>query len=508
MRKLSMNKISELLRQRYALARSYREISASLNISVGTIADYLSRANAAGLKWPLPNELTEQQLYEQLFLPSQSARKKPAPSWADVHREYRKKGVTLLLLWREYRERQPDGLGYTRFCQGYQQYASTLTPVMRQVHKGGEKVFVDYAGMTMPWIEPSTGEVHEAQIFVASLGASQYTFAQASASQQLPDWLESHDLMFAFFGGVSEVIVPDNLKSAVTKSHRYDPDLNANYQHFSEHYGVAIVPARARAPKDKAKVENAVGCIERQVLAPLRHHTFTSLTDLNAAISKGIATFNQQRFQKMDTSRAELFEKLDKPALKPLPKTAYQYATWCKATVNIDYHIVFDHHYYSVPHRYIRNKIKIRATQKTVECLYQGQRIALHQRSRQRYGFSTRKEHMPTAHLAHVQWTPERLTRWAQKTGAKTGEFIKTMIAAKPFPQQAFRACLGLLRLSKRFGNERLEKACARALAIGATRYQQVEAILKNNMENVSDIDHTLTHTSSHTNIRGAQYYE
>ena len=504
-----MRKISEMLRQRHELKRSYRDISTSLNISTGTISDYLSRAKAAGLSWPLPS-LSEEELYAKLFLPAEKKLpRKEAPDWEWAHRELRKKGVTLLLLWREYREIHPNGYGYTNFCNNYRAFAKQVSPVMRQVHKAGEKTFVDYAGMKMPWMDPATGEIHEAEIFVGALGASQLTFVEATATQSLSDWIQSHIHMFEDFGGVSEIVVPDNLKAGVTKAHIYDPDINANYQHLGEHYGFAIVPARAAEPKDKAKVENAVGCIERQILAPLRHITFTSIGEINAAIKSKLAVFNDQSFQKMKTSRRELFESLDKPALKPLPKDRYQYAEWCKAKINIDYHFVFDDHYYSVPYRYIHQSVEIRASSKIVECFYQEKRIAVHARSYLRYKFTTVEEHMPPAHRAHAEWTPERIKRWANKIGIKTTQFIDHMIVSRAFPQQAFRSCLGLLRLGKKFGEERLEKACDRALSVGATRYQQVESILKNKLDSIP-ISHVQPSSivSSHENIRGSLYYK
>jgi transposase len=510
MSRLSMRKISEIFRQRYELKRSYRDIAKSLNVSISTIYDYLARAKIAGISWPFPEGITEQELYDKLFLPvSQPLIQRPLPEWEVVHRELRKKGMTLRLLWREYRDVHPDGLGYTQFCERYRAFIKTITPVMRQIHKAGEKTFVDYAGMIVPWIDPATGEIHEAQIFVGALGASQFMFVEATATQQLPDWIQSHVRMWECFGGVSEVVVPDNLLSGVTKPHHYDPDVNANYQHLSEHYGFAIVPARVREPKDKAKVENAVGIVERQILAPLRHMTFTSIGEINAAIKPRLHVVNNQSFQKMKTSRRELFESIDKPALKPLPLERYQYAEWVNAKIHIDYHFVFDDHYYCVPYQYIHHPVEIRATSKTVECFYQGKRIAAHARSHVRYGFTTLKEHMPPAHLAHAEWTPERMKRWAKKIGQKTSEFIDRMIASRAFPQQAFRACLGLLRLGNRFGEERLENACTIALSVGATRYQQVESILKKRLD-------TLTHShdqnesiiSDHENIRGSKYYK
>ncbi len=278
MGRLSMRKISEVFRLRFEAKLSYRDIAHSLNVSISTIADYIARAKAADISWPLPDGVTEQALYDKLFLPVRIAtRNRPAPDWGYIYKELRRKGVTLQLLWREYRLQHPDGFGYSQFCHCFGDYKKTVAPVMRQIHKAGEKIFVDYAGATVDWIDPVSGEVFTAQIFVGCLGASQYIYAEATSSQQLPDWIDSHIHMFDYFGGVSEIIVPDNLRSGVTKAHRYDPDINANYQHFSEHYGVAIVPARAVSPKDKAKVENGVGIVTRQVLAPLRNVTFTSL---------------------------------------------------------------------------------------------------------------------------------------------------------------------------------------------------------------------------------------
>jgi transposase len=505
-----MRKISEIFRQRYELKRSYRDIANSLNISKSTLSHYLAHAKVAGISWPLPEGITEQELYDKLFLPvTQPTTQRPLPEWEVVHRELRKKGMTLRLLWREYRDIHPDGLGYTQFCGRYRDFVKTITPVMRQVHKAGEKTFVDYAGMIVPWINPATGEIHEAQIFVGALGASQFMFVEATATQQLPDWIQSHVRMWEYFGGVSEVVVPDNLKSGVTKVHRYDPDINVNYQHLSEHYCFAIIPARAAEPKDKAKVENAVGIVERQILAPMRHATFTSIGEINAAIKPRLHVLNNQSFQKMKTSRRELFESVDKPALKPLPPERYQYAEWVNARIHIDYHFVFDDHYYCVPYRYIHHPVQVRATNKTVECFYQGKRIAAHARSYVRYGFTTLKEHMPPAHLAQAEWSPERMKRWAKKIGQKTSEFIDHMIASRPFAQQAFRSCLGLLRMGDRFGEDRLERACAIALSVGATRYHQVESILKKRLDTLpTSHEQNELIISDHENIRGSKYYK
>ncbi len=508
MSRLSMRKISEILRQRYTLNHSYREIANSLNISIGSVSDYLSRAKAAGLTWPLPDDMTDETLFSMLFLPTSKADKKHVKAdWEQIYKEYRKKGMTLRLLWREYREQYPEGLGYSQFCHHYQVYSKTLNPVMHQCHQAGEKTFVDYAGMTMEWIDAITGEIHKAQVFVGCLGASQYVFAEATATQQLSDWITSHIHMFEYFGGVTEMLVPDNLKSGVTKAHRYDPDINPNYQHLCEHYGTAIVPARAMSPKDKAKVENAVGIVERQLMAPLRHRTFTSLAEINVALKEGLKKLNMQPFQKMKTSRDELFQTVDKPALKPLPLARYQYAQWKKAKVALDYHINFDEHFYSVPYQHIRQTIEIRATGKTIECFLKQQRIASHIRSYDRYRYTTLTEHMPKSHQVQAEYSLNFIMENAKKIGLNTSAFIEHMLSARAFPQQAYRACYGLIRLENRFNAFRLEKACAKGLLIGATRYQEIETMLKNHLEEVPLPENNITIHLTHHNIRGAHYY-
>jgi transposase len=505
-----MRKISEILRQRYELKCSYRNIASSLNISISTVSEYLSRAKVAGISWPIADHYSEDALYEKLFLPvKQSNIKRIQPDWELIHKELRKKGVTLLLLWHEYKNSNPDGIGYTRFCFYYRRYAKSISPVMRQIHKAGEKCFVDYAGMTMEWIDVTTGAIHEAQIFVGSLGASQYTYAEATPSQKLHDWIQSHVNMFEYFQGVTKIVIPDNLKSGVHQAHRYDPDINPNYQLLGEHYGFAIVPARASKPKDKAKVENAVKCVEMLILAPLRHHTFTSLFEMNLAIRQQLLIFLKNPFQKMKSSRQELYETLDKPALAPLPLEPYQYADWKKARIHIDYHFLFDEHHYSVPYKYIHKEVTIRGTAKTVECFHNNIRIAIHVRNFKRYGYTTSHEHMPEAHKTHAEWTPERLLRWAQKIGTNTAKYIQKMIKSRPFPEQAYRACLGVLRLGNKYTELKLEKACHKALVIGATRYKQIESILKNKLEEVPiRLEHNSSIISDHDNIRGPNYYQ
>jgi len=505
---LSMRKISEIFRQHHQLGNTCREIARSLNISASTVSIYLERGKEIGWSWPLP-ELSEEALHTTLLINKNKPRqKKPVPEWEWVAKELRRKGVTLQLLWREYRQATPDGLSYGKFCHAFGIYRKSISPVMHQVHKAGEKCFVDYAGMTVPWIDPVTGEIHEAQIFIGSLGASQFSFVEATATQQLPDWIQSHARMFEFFGGVPAMLVPDNLKSGVTKTHRYDPDINANYQLMGEHYGIAIVPARAIRPKDKAKVENMVGIVERQILAVLRDATFTGIAEINVALKPLIAKVNHQPFQKMETSRRELFESIDRPALRPLPSARYQLAEWKKTKINIDYHFIFEEHFYSVPWKHIHQSVEIRATANTVECFYKGERIAAHAKHHKRYGYTTLEEHMPPAHLAHKHASsPDRLNRWAEKIGPKTASFIHHMMTSRAFPEQAYRACLGVLRLTGQYGEMRLEQACTRGLEVGATRYQQIQNILKNNLENELVKETKRSTVLHHHNIRGSEYY-
>lgn len=507
MGRLSMNKISELLRQRFALKRSYRDISRSLNMSISTVSDYLARTRVAGVTWPLAEGLSEEELYQRLFLPVEPISERPLPDWEYVQKEVRKKGMTLLLLWREYRDQHESGVGYAQFCGLYRRHSKGKDPVMRQIHKAGEKTFVDYSGMKMEWIDPKHGDIFEAEIFVGCLGASQFIFAEATKSQQLPDWINSHCRMFEYFGGVSELLVPDNLKSGITKAHRYDPDVNTNYQHFSEHYGVAIVPARANEPKDKAKVESAVGIVERQILAPLRYRTFLSLGEINAAIHERLTILNNQPFQKMKTSRRELFETIDKPALKPLPASRYQYAQWKKAKVHVDYHVSIEDHCYSVPYKYIGKTIDIRLAFNMVECFYQNERIATHERNYKKYGFSTVREHMPKAHQEYANYSIEMVKESLKRIGPNAIAFAEHMMNSRPFKEQAYRGCFGLTRLGGRYGDDRLEKACAKAIAAGATRYQHVESILKNNLEEVPISSSEHVELPIHDNIRGANYY-
>jgi transposase len=507
--RLTMRKIGEVLRLKWECGLSNRAIARSCSLSHSTVGEYLRRAQEAGLSWPLPADLGEDTLFELLFPSSaqSSSRVIPVPDWSLIHTELRKQGVTLRLLWVEYREAQPDGYGYSQFCALYRQWAKRLKPSMRLSHKGGEKVFVDYAGQTVPIVDPNTGELHPAQIFIGVLGASNYTYAEAHESQELPNWIGAHVRMFAFFGGVPEIVVPDNLKAGVKHPCRYEPDLNPTYQDLAQHYGTAVIPTRVRKPKDKAKVEVGVQVVERWILARLRHHTFFSLADLNQAIRELLNELNTRQMEHLGRSRRELFERLDQAALKPLPELPYEFAIWKKARVNIDYHIEFEKHYYSVSHTLIHKEVYVRATQSTIEIFFHNRRVASHRRTHAPGRHTTLSEHMPPAHQKYLEWSPDRFTRWAGSIGPNTVQLVQALLDSRQHPQQAYRSCLGLLGLGSRYGEQRLEAACGRALRAGIHSYKGVKNILDAKLDQVEPEEAPTVVPKTHENIRGQTYY-
>ena len=507
--RLTMRKIREVLRLKWECGLTNRAIARSCSISHSTVGEYVRRAEEAGLDWPLPADLDEDKLFELLFpQPSRpSSRVIPCSDWSLVHTELRKKSVTLRLLWVEYREAHPDGYGYSQFCALYRQWAKRLNPSMRLSHKGGEKVFVDYAGQTVPIIDPHTGEIRRAQIFIGVLGASNYTYAEAHWSQDLPNWTAAHVRMFAFFGGVPEIVVPDNLKAGVKHPCRYEPDLNPTYQDLAQHYGTAVIPARVRKPKDKAKAEVGVQVVERWILARLRNHTFFSLADLNQAIRELLDELNSRLMKHLARSRRELFEMLDQPALKPLPELPYEFAVWKKARVNIDYHIEFQKHYYSVPHTLIREEVYVRATESTIEIFFKNRRVASHRRTNSLGRHTTVTEHMPPSHQKYQEWSPDRFIRWAQTIGPHAAQLVQALLASRKHPQQAYRSCMGILRLAKRYGEDRLEAACRRALPAGIHSYKGVKNILDAKLDQIEPEEPPTVVPSDHANIRGQTYY-
>lgn len=506
-----MRTLKEILRLKWSEKLSNRKIARSCHIGHSTVADYLYRARKAGLSWPLPEELDDIKLEQLLFPPSESISRseRREPDWQEIHQELKRKGVTLFLLWQEYKEICPEGFQYSRFCERYRQWTSTLDVCMRQNHKAGEKMFVDYAGQTVPIVDRQTGEVKKAQIFVAILGASNYTYTEATWTQSLPDWIASHIRAWEFMQGVAALTIPDNIKTGISEACYYEPDLNATYHELSQHYQTAILPARVRKPRDKAKVETGVQGVEQRILAPLRHRTFFSLTDLNQAIRELLVEYNQRPFQKLPGSRQSLFEELEQPVLKPLPAQRYEYAEWKTATVNIDYHVEVDRHYYSVPYKLVRKRVEVRLTATVVECFHNGKRVASHLRSFEKGRHTTLKEHMPKGHLEYLEWTPERIVKWAAKTGGATAEVVKYIMVSRAHPQQGFRSCLGIMRLGKLHGTNRLEAACVRAKAINAMSYKSIASILKHGLDKCPLPEKPPASLNlRHDNVRGPEYYQ
>lgn len=515
---ISMRKIRELLRLRFECGYSHLIIAKSIAIGETTVGDCLNRAKRANISWPLPFDLTDEQL-EAILYPSvkdipNAAEQRENIDWGYIHKELKRKSVTLMLLWSEHKAQYPQCLGYSQFCKRYREWTKHLDVWMHQTHKAGEKLFVDYAGQTMPVvIDNRTGEIRDAQIFVATLGASNFTYAEATWTQTLSDWIHSHVRAFEFFQGCPELLVPDNLLSGVRKSHLYEPDINATYQAMAEHYGVVIIPARVRTPKDKSKVENGVQQTERMILAALRNRIFFSLIELNNAIRSLLENLNKRPFQKLPGSRLSQFLEIDKPALKPLPALRYEYAEWKKVKAGFNYHIEVSGHHYSVPFTLVTKELHVRYDTKIVEVFHENKRVASHIRNYVSHGYTTQTAHMPKKHQHHVEWTPERIASWAKKMGVSTEKFVEALMTSRAHPQQGFRSCLGVLRLAKRYGAERLESACERALVIGAYSFKSVESILKNNLDqNPLPANSTPLNDKPipdvHENVRGKDYFQ
>ena len=509
MMRLPMRKIKEILRLK-AAGLSQREIAASISTGRSTVRDYLRRAKKAGLSWPLPDQLDDVELERRLFAsPGRGRPKKerPQPDWAHIHRELRRKSVTLMLLWEEYRAVHPDGYGYSQFCAHYREWNGRLSPTMRQTHAAGERMFVDYAGQTIDFVDGRTGEVIACQLFVAVLGASSYIYAEATLTQSLPDWCASHERTFRFFGGVPAQIVSDNLKAGVTKACFYEPAVNKTYADLAAHYNTVVVPARPHKPRDKAKAEVGVQLAERWIIAKLRNRRFLSLAELSGAIRDCVKSLNACVTKHLGASRKELFEQLDRPALKALPQEPYTYAEWKECRVAPDYHVEIEKHYYSVPHKLVREKVWARITARTVEVFHRGKRVASHIRSSSNRGHTTVDDHMPKAHQRYAGWTPERICAQASAIGPSTAALVGIILRERRHPEQGFRSAIGIIRLAKSHGHERLEAACARALEIGARSYSSVNSILKNNLDRKRPDQPTDGPAIAHANIRGAKYF-
>lgn len=502
-----MVKFREIIRL-HELGYNQTEIARSCVVARSTVQDYIRRASAKRLSYEQLEGMSDSEA--QAFLGKQLGVSVSPKSidFAPVHQELAHKGVTLALLWQEGIDRGDWRLSYGQFCRRYNQWKGRHNLSMRQTHKAGGKMFVDYCGLTLLVTHPNTGVVTEAQIFVACLGASNYTFAEATESQALSYWIGSHQRALHFFGGVPEGIVPDNLKSGITEACRYEPGVNRSYQDFAAHYQVAVIPARPQAPRDKAKVEKAVQEVERQILAPLRHQHFSSFSELNEAMRPLLKRHNERTMSGYGLSRLELFERVDQPALKPLPSSAFVLATWKTAKVNLDYHIEVKRHYYSVPHCYVKRTVSVKITEQAVEVFYEHQRIALHPRSQEPYRHSTLADHMPPEHLAYKSQSKEKFLTWAAQIGPQTKTQVETIFAGKPHEEQSFRTLKGLQSLATRYGAERLEAACKSANVLGMSGYKRLKAILQHHRDKTPVlIEAPSSPPIEHDNVRGQAYY-
>jgi transposase len=512
--RLPMRKIREVLRMRWHLELTVREISRGLGISVGVVQKIAARAKTAGLTWEMAEGLTEDALEERLYgrpAPPGNERARPDPAY--MHRELRRAGVTLELLHLEYLEEHPDGLRYTAFCDTYRRWLSTAGLVMRQVHKAGEKTFVDYSGKKPAYVAPQTGELIEVEFFVSVLGASNYTYAEATATQQVADFIGSHVRAYAYFGGVTEITVPDQLKSGVTTSDRYEPGVQRTYGEMAKHYGTAIVPARPRKPRDKAKVEVGVQIAQRWILARLRNETFFSLAALNARIAELRDELNARPMKKLGgATRRDLFERYDRPALRALPSAPYELTAWEQVRVNLDYHVEIDKHWYSVPYQVLtvgkREPLWACSTESMVQIFHRGQRVAAHVRSRVAHKHTTDPSHMPPAHRAYSAGV-DGVIAWAAAFGPMTEAMVRRLIDANPVREQGWRSARGLRRVAEKYGPERTERACARALFFGARSYKPVEKILSLGREQLPlpSEEHAEALVIDHENVRGADYF-
>ena len=505
-----MRKTREILRLKFETELSQRAIARAVGVSNATVWDVLRRLEAAGLAWPLPEAVTDPELEARLYRDRFKAVADPRePDWAQVHKELRThKHLTLRLLWGEYRRSHPDGYGYSYFCQHYRAWQGRIDVVMRGHHKAGEKLFVDWAGDKLPYVDPQTGEVREAHLFLAVLGFSNYTFARAYENERAESFLDAHVRAFEHFGGSPELLVCDNLKTGVKQPDRYEAEIAAPYAELAAHYGTVVLPTRAGRPRDKAKVEVGVQIAEREILASLRHRTFFSLCQANAAIAERLEAVNMRPFAKLPGSRASIFAEREAALLRALPAEPYQHRTRKLATVHIDYHVELDGHYYSVPYHLVRERVELRFDARTVEVYHEGVRIAAHPRSGARGRATTLTEHMPEKHRAVACWTPERIAGWAAKTGPETAALCRAIMAARPHPELGFRSCLGVLRLGDRYSPERLEAACSRALAAGAASYRSVRSILERGLDRGPLNDDLTPPVITHSNVRGAAYYD
>lgn len=507
--RLRMRQIKEILRLKYELDCSQQSIANATGIARSTVKDYLSRASIAGIQWPLSEEMTNEKLNDLLFPVNKNGVAKIEPIWDEIHKQLKRKGVTIQLLWEEYKRDNPDGYQYSWFSNRYRTWARKFDVWMPQTHKAGDKIFVDYSGLTIPiWSTTLQNILYKAEVFVGVLGASDLIFCIATKTQKLHDWINAHKKMFEYYGGVAQLVMPDNLRSGVTKAHRYEPVCNATYEEFARHYGCVVMPARAYKPQDKSKAEKSVQLVQQRILAPLRDQKFISIEQVNGKISELLEELNHRHSKVFNCTRWELFNQIEKEVLRPLPTVPYELAEWYQIQVNGGYHVYIKEHNYSVPYRYVRKKVDIRVTAHCVEVLHQDERIACHVRDDTKNGYTTVESHRPEAHRQQSLWQADRLKEWACGIGQNTQSLIHRLFSdSKRHLHQKERSALGILRLSHNYSESLLEQACEKALAIGTERLDSIESLLKRGGLTCENQPEEICETPEHDNVRGADYY-
>jgi transposase len=500
-----MRMIREILRLYYSCGLSKKRISKTLGCARSSVADSIQRAVNANLKWPLPDEFADDDVLERrLYNVPEPGAARPQPDCNYIYHELKKKGVTLLLLWQEYKEQHPDGYQQTQFCEIYRSWRKKIDLVMRHDHKAGEKVFSDFAGGKLN-IQLESG-IQQARLFVCSLGASSYTFARLLWNEDSEGWCTGQALAFQYFGGTSEVVVPDNPKAVTAKACPFEPEINPSFSQMAAHFNVAVIPARVRKPRDKGSVESAVGVATRWILAALRNTTFHSLAEANEAVAVLLEKLNTRPFKKLPGCRRSRFEEIDKPALKPLPRVAYEYRHISFASVHIaDYHVEYDYSWYSVPYQYRGRKVEIHASINAIEVFLRGKRIASHIRRFVRGSRITIREHRPHEHQQYGDWSTDKILAQAEASaGPNTKQVLERIIQGKPHAELAYKACLGIFRLGRQAGQDRLEAACKRAIAINACSYTSVKSIIDKGLDRRTLEEKAPPLKIVHENIRGA----
>lgn len=506
-----MKQIKELCRLHLVHKLTRRAIARACCMSASTAQGYIQRLDSLGLDWSRLEAMGQEELEGLLRgrRPKEKAAAKPEPDLQYIAREMKKPGVTLQLLWEEYRESHPDGYGRTQFYGLCRDWMKDTWPTMRLQHKAGDKMFVDFSGVKASYRDPATGQVIEAELYVAVLGASSYTFACAVASQKVPDFIGATIKALEFFGGAPNCVVIDNLKSGVTHACYWDPEINQAFAEMARHYGVVVLPTRVSKPKDKAKVESGVLNAQRRILAALRNREFFNLQELNAAISQEVTKLNARPMQVTGRSRRELFEELEKAQLKALPPVRFSISQWKKAKVHIDYHVDVEKTYYSVPYGLIGKIVEIQYDQRTVQIYCNGKRVAAHPRTVRPGQYVTDSAHMPHEHRYYLEWTPERIQKWGATIGPHTRDLIEKIMQSKAHPEHAFRGCLGIIRLASPYTPQRVEQACYRALQLGAYSFRSVKSMLEKGLDKIVPFDlPQRSETIDHENLRGESYYD